>query len=198
MIARIVSRMDTTNNPGRRAHTLTHATLQRLFRYKAWANDELLKALTRLDAGLGDAAPITLLAVKALSHTLIVDRIFAAHLRRASHEYTSANADALPTLADLATAIRASDLEYVDYVETLCCDELTERIEFTFTDGASGCMTREEMLMHVITHGVGHRGQISAVMLLNSQPPATDGFTAYLHRAEAATRRQTLDRMTAR
>jgi uncharacterized damage-inducible protein DinB len=29
-------------------------------------------------------------------------------------------------------------------------------------------MSREEMLMHVITHGVGQRGQVSAVMLLNS------------------------------
>jgi uncharacterized damage-inducible protein DinB len=51
-------------------------------------------------------------------------------------------------------------------------------------------MSREEMLMHVITHGVGHRGQISAVMLLNSGTPASDGFTTYLHKAEASTRRR--------
>jgi uncharacterized damage-inducible protein DinB len=42
--------------------------------------------------------------------------------------------------------------------------------------------------MHVITHGAGHRGQVSAVMLLNSVAPATDGFTTYLHNAEASTR----------
>jgi uncharacterized damage-inducible protein DinB len=42
-------------------------------------------------------------------------------------------------------------------------------------------MSREEMLMHVITHGVGHRGQVSAVMLLNSVPPPKDGFTTYLN-----------------
>jgi uncharacterized damage-inducible protein DinB len=51
-------------------------------------------------------------------------------------------------------------------------------------------MSREEMLMHLITHGVGHRGQVSAVMLLNSLPPSIDGFTTYLHRAEAETRRR--------
>jgi uncharacterized damage-inducible protein DinB len=50
-------------------------------------------------------------------------------------------------------------------------------------------MSREEMLMHVITHGVGHRGQVSAVMLLNSVPPAKDGFTTCLHELEASTRR---------
>jgi uncharacterized damage-inducible protein DinB len=52
-------------------------------------------------------------------------------------------------------------------------------------------MSREEMLMHVITHGTGHRGQVSAVMLLNSVSPAKDGFTTYLHAAEASTRGRT-------
>jgi uncharacterized damage-inducible protein DinB len=67
---------------------------------------------------------------------------------------------------------------------------MAERIDFGFTDGAPGCMSREEMLMHVITHGVGHRGQVSAVMLLNSVTPAADGFTTYLHTAEAWRRRR--------
>jgi uncharacterized damage-inducible protein DinB len=52
-------------------------------------------------------------------------------------------------------------------------------------------MSREEMLMHVITHGIGHRGQVSAVLLLNSLTPANDGFATYLHKAEALARRRT-------
>jgi uncharacterized damage-inducible protein DinB len=161
-------------------------TLQRLFRYKAWANNELLTALARL----GGETPITALAIKALSHSYVVDRIFAAHLRRRDHAYTSANLSQLPTLEDLSADIRASDREYIDYVSTLDRDQLAERIDFTFTDGAAGRMSREEMLMHVITHGVGHRGQVSAVMLLNSVTPANDGFTTYLHKAEASTRKR--------
>jgi uncharacterized damage-inducible protein DinB len=89
----------------------------------------------------------------------------------------------MPGLADLSADIRTSDREYVDYVSGLDRDQLADRIDFTFTDGAQGCMSREEMLMHVITHGVGHRGQVSAVMLLNSVTPAKDGFTTYLHHA---------------
>jgi uncharacterized damage-inducible protein DinB len=163
-----------------------HDTLQRLFRYKAWANDELLTAL----AELGGECPITNLAIKALSHTYVVDRIFAAHLRRTSHVYTSANLTEMPTLEDLSADMRASDREYIDYVSALGHDELAERIDFTFTDGAPASMSREEMLMHVITHGVGHRGQVSAVMLLNSVPPVKDGFTTYLHKTEASARRR--------
>ena len=161
-----------------------HDTWRRLFQYKAWANNELLTALARL----GGESHITGLAIKALSHSYIVDRIFAAHLMRKAHEYTSANSSEMPTLEDLSADIRTSDREYVDCVSALDRDLLAEQIDFTFTDGAPGRMSREEMLMHVITHGVGHRGQVSAVMLLNAVTPASDGFTTYLHKAEALTR----------
>jgi uncharacterized damage-inducible protein DinB len=161
-------------------------TLQNLFRYKASANDELLTALSKL----GSDSPVTPLAIKALSHTHVVDRIFAAHLRRKEHPYRSANLSELPTLQNLSADLRASDREYIEYVSTLDRIQLAEQIDFTFTDGALGRMSREEMLMHVITHGVGHRGQISALMLLNSLAPATDGFTTYLHNAEGSTRRR--------
>lgn len=161
-----------------------HETLQRLFRYKAWANDALL---SRLDA-LGRESAVTGLAVKALSHSHIVDRIFAAHLRRQPHGYAAANASEMPAFGDLCAAMRASDREYVGYVATLRRAQLDARIDFTFTDGKPGCMSREEMLLHVITHGIGHRGQVSAIMLFDSVPPAKDGFTTYLHEAEAAAR----------
>jgi uncharacterized damage-inducible protein DinB len=164
-----------------------HDTLRRLFRYKAWANDELLTSLVKL----GGESPITGLAIKALSHSHIVDRIFAAHMRRQAHAYTSANSSQMPTLKDLSANIRKSDREYLDYVSALGGEQLAEQIDFAFTDGAPGRMSREEMLMHVITHGIGHRGQVSAVMLLNSVPPANDGFTTYLHEAEPSTRRRT-------
>src|ERR1700754_1036876 len=88
-----------------------HDTLQRLFRYKAWANDELLTALTRFDR----ESPVTGLAIKALSHSYIVDRIFAAHMRRKAHAYSSANLSEMPTLEDLSADIRKTDREYIDY-----------------------------------------------------------------------------------
>jgi uncharacterized damage-inducible protein DinB len=183
MIAHILWRMEGISKA--RYHDM-HSTLQHLFQYKAWANDELLTALAKL----GDESPITQLAIKALSHTYVVDRIFAAHLRRKEHAYTSPNLSQMPRLKELSADIRASDGEYVDYVSSLDSAQLGDRIDFAFTDGAPGHMSREEMLMHVITHGVGHRGQVSAVMLLNSVAPAKDGFTTYLHGAEAEARRR--------
>jgi uncharacterized damage-inducible protein DinB len=60
----------------------------------------------------------------------------------------------------------------------------------TFTDGLPGRMSRKEMLMHVTVHGEYHRGQISLIMMQNSIAPPADGFTSYLHKAEASTRRR--------
>lgn len=161
-------------------------TLHRLFRFKAWADDILLTELTKFD---GDN-PVTTLAIRALNHTYVVDQIFAAHLRRAVHPYTSANPSEVPALSELSADLRASDRMYIDYIAALCERPLAERIDFLFTDGAPGRMSREEMLLHVITHGVGHRGQVSALMLLNALAPVRDGFTTYLHSAETAERRR--------
>lgn len=166
-----------------------HDTLQRLFRYKAWANDALLTTL----AGLGDDSPITGLAIKALSHSHAVDRIFAAHMQGRVHHYMTTNPEPLPSLEVLSAEIRRSDREYLDYVPSLDRAQLVEQIDFVFTDGAAGRMSREEMLLHVITHGVGHRGQVSALMLLNAKTPAPDGFASYLHRFEGSARGRTAD-----
>jgi uncharacterized damage-inducible protein DinB len=96
----------------------------------------------------------------------------------------------MPTLESLSGNISASDGGYVDHVSTLDRGRLDEQVDFTFTDGLPGRRSREGMLMHVVTHGVGHRGQVSALMLLHSKTPARDGFTTRLHEAEASARRR--------
>ena len=183
-----------------------HDTLQDLFRYKAWANDKLLTALAgaggnssvpraivnALLAGFGGGS-LARLAVKALNHSYIVDRIFAAHMRREVYAYISVNSSELPTLEDLSANIRKSDQEYIDYVCALDREQLAQRIDFTFTDGAPGRMSRQEMLMHVINHGTYHRGQVGVLLMVMGAPSLKDGslkdgFTTYLHEAEASMR----------
>jgi uncharacterized damage-inducible protein DinB len=163
------------------------STLERLFRYKATANDEILAAMRLFD----DGSPAKELAIRVLSHTYVVDRIFAANLTGAEHGYISANTSHAPTLEELSEAIKTSDQWYIDYVSHLDKAQLAEKIDFTFTDGEPGRMSREEMLLHVTIHGGGHRGQVGWIMMQNSiTPPADDRFTSYLHKAEASTRRR--------
>jgi uncharacterized damage-inducible protein DinB/putative sterol carrier protein len=160
--------------------------LERLFRYKAQANDEILAAMRLFD----DASPAREIAIRVLSHTYVVDRIFAANLTGAEHGYASANESEAPTLEELSGAIRASDRWYIDYVSRLENAQLVEKIDFTFTDGAPGRMSREEMLLHVSIHGASHRAQAGWIMMESSITPPADGFTSYLHNAEASARRR--------
>src|SRR5215471_7134765 len=162
------------------------STLERVFSYKAKANEEILMAMRQFD----DAAPAKEIAIRVLSHTYVVDRIFAANLTGTEHGYTSANTSQAPSLEELSARIKTSDQWYIDYVSLLDEAQLAERIDFTFTDGLPGRMSREEMLWHVAIHGAGHRGQVGWIMMENSITPPADRFTSYLHRAEAATRRR--------
>jgi len=162
------------------------STLERLFRYKAQSNEETVAAMRQFD----DTSPARAIAITVLSHTYVVDRIFAANLTGAEHGYTSANPSHVPSLEELSEAIKTSDRWYIDYVSRLDKAQVDERIDFTFTDGKPGRMSREEMLMHVTIHGAGHRGQLGLIMMQNSIMPPGDGFTSYLHKAEASTRRR--------
>lgn len=162
------------------------STLERVFSYKAKANEEMLAAMRQFD----DASPAKEIAIRILNHTYAVDRIFAANLRRAEHGYTSPNPGQAPSLEELSAAIKTSDQRYLDYVSRLDETQLAERIDFTFTDGEPGRMSCEEMLMHVTVHGEYHRGQISLLMMQNSIAPPADGFTTFLHKTEPSTRRR--------
>ena len=153
-----------------------------LFKYKAWANDELFLELEKLDPEAHKTERHT--AIRLLNHIYVVDRIFAAHLGGLVHSYTATNTPETPSLHELRSAVAQTDRWYVQYVEDLAPERLAEMVSFTFTDGANGCMSREEMLAHVATHGGYHRGAVGRIMAQLSVPPPRDIFTVYLHRAE--------------
>ena len=74
------------------------------------------------------------------------------------------------------------------YVSSLTADELSQVLDFTFTDGDRGRMSREEMLLHVLTHGGYHRGNVGQVLKSISVAPPRDLYTKFLHQSEPARR----------
>jgi uncharacterized damage-inducible protein DinB len=160
------------------ASTLLHS----LFKYKAWANEELFAELGKVDPVAHQAERHT--AIRLLNHIHVVDRIFAAHLSGEAHAYAGTNTPETPTFEELRSAVAESDRWYVEYVGALPPELLPEAIPFTFTDGARGCMSREEMLAHVATHGGYHRGAVGRIMAQLSVAPPRDIFTVYLHKSE--------------
>jgi uncharacterized damage-inducible protein DinB len=68
-------------------------------------------------------------------------------------------------------------------------ENLSESIDFTFTDGALGRMSRQEMLAHLVLHGDYHRGAISQIMT-QLHLPTPKPFTGFLHISEPTARRR--------
>lgn len=157
-------------------------SLHSLFKYKAWANEQLLACVGKLDPEAQKDARH--LAIRILNHTYVVDRIFAAHLTGTAHPYTAANTTETPALEQLRALIAESDRWYLDYAASVTPEQLREEIHFSFTDGDKGRMSREEMLLHITTHGGYHRGGVGRVIAQAGAQPPRDIFTTYLHSAE--------------
>lgn len=160
--------------------------LKGLLAYQAWANDELLEKLAGLDPRRN--ARERHAALRLMNHSHVVSRIFAAHLTGVAHGYRSDNTDETPAPAELCTAMAECDRWYLDYVETVSEQRLAEPVAFTFTDGDRGCMTRQEMLSHVVVHGSYHRGEVGRMLAGIAVSPPWDTYAVHLHRAEPSRR----------
>lgn len=169
---------------------MTPSILISLFHYKASAGRELFDALRGAEATI----PVDNLrrVLRILNHAHIVDRIFLAHLEGRSHAYAAsweADAPALPALAQSTADV---DARYILLLATFDDDALEEAIDFTFTDGQEGRMTRAEMLLHVATHAGYHRGEAGCLVPEVEAASMRDVFAGYLHRAEPVRRERSV------
>lgn len=160
-------------------------TLQSLFAYKAWANGELFALLATLPPTR--AEPLHT-CIRTLNHIHVVDRLFRAYLGGEPPPFNATNTKETPSLSALRADVEAVDAWYQNYLAHLEEPALAEVLAFTFTDGDAGRMTREEMLLHVITHGGYHRGNVGQVLKSISVAPPRDLYTRFLHGSEPGRR----------
>jgi uncharacterized damage-inducible protein DinB len=86
--------------------------------------------------------------------------------------------------------VQETDAWYLNFVSELPALALSEILGFTFTDGDRGRMSREEILLHVLTHGGYHRGNVGQVLKAITVATPRDLYTKFLHQSEP-TRRAT-------
>jgi uncharacterized damage-inducible protein DinB len=161
------------------------ATLKSLFGYKSWANTELFTLLATVPPAHTEQLHM---CIRTLNHIYVVDRIFRAHLSGAPRPFDATNTHATPSLSQLRSDVEATDAWYREYVSGLTVPELSAVLDFDFTDGDRGRMSREEILLHVLTHGGYHRGNVGQVLRSISIAPPRDLYTKFLHQSEPARR----------
>jgi uncharacterized damage-inducible protein DinB len=118
----------------------------------------------------------------------VVDRIFRAHPSAQPRPFDATNTRETPALDALRADVEATDAWYCSHVASLDEARLGQVLDFTFTDGDPGRMSREEILLHVLTHGGYHRGNIGQVLKSIAVNPPRDLYTRFLHTSEPARR----------
>lgn len=164
---------------------MSTSTLKSLFGYKAWANSELFAALAALPQQHAEQLNT---CIRTLNHIYVVDRLFRARLSGEPSPFEATNTKATPSLEQLRQDVAATDAWYQSYVAGISGTELAAVLDFTFTDGDAGRMSREEILLHVLTHGTYHRGNVGQVLKSISIAPPRDLYTKFLHQSEPARR----------
>ena len=160
---------------------MSSASLQSLFAFKTWAQAELFAVLAALPAQHADTVHGCL---RTLNHIHVVDRIFRAHLSAEPRPFGATNTPDTPAVALLRVAAAETDAWYEAYVRDLTPEQLAQTVAFTFTDGDRGAMTREEILLHVITHGGYHRGNVGQMLKAIGMAPPRELYTRFLHLRE--------------
>ena len=166
--------------------SMPDTSLGTLFRYKSWADAEMMALLCQpVDA---EHSAIHLQALRLMNHIHVVDRIFIAHLSGQTHRYTATNTPDTPAPEQLAWDMAETAAWLADYVVTSTPDSLGESVSFTFTDGDTGCMSRLEMVLHLHAHGTYHRGQVGQMLKQIGLAPPRELLTRMLHTQEPARR----------
>ncbi len=159
---------------------MTTNPLTTLMQHKQW-----------IDAAFYDVAGSVAVASKPelqrevlywLSHIHIVDRIFFAHLTGKTHAFTSTVSDDIPELDELRGRSTALNDALIELASSMSNQASQEVVEFVFTDGMHGTMTRQEMLLHLSTHGLYHLS-VTGTHLIKAgvaMPPVL--LTTMLHR----------------
>ena len=144
--------------------------LRRQVEYDAWANGEVLTAMTAGGTGSGSAQPL-----KRLAHILSAERLWLDRLGQQPQslpvwpEFSVAQCYA--QMAELARTWR-------EYFGGLSSAGLAEQITYKNSKGEPWTSTVQDVLTHVVMHSAYHRGQIASLVRAGGGTPA---YTDFIH-----------------
>jgi uncharacterized damage-inducible protein DinB len=157
---------------------MANAFLVSLFEFKRWIDAALYKTLCALPV---EQRAQIIVPIFTLDHAMRVDSVFRARLEGKPEPFDRIVSNTMPDLDALARSVADNDEWYVNYVRGVSEAELDESLEFDFiSDTDRGCMTRGQMLAHVLTHNQSHRGGVGKMLEPLGIEIPSDMFTSYV------------------
>lgn len=146
-------------------------------KYKQWADKRVLDFLSQQQSDLmTKERPIAFKSILGLlNHTYRIDCIWQCHLLGKENIFETKIPNSLISFKELKPMQLKMNDWLVDFCESEKVDFYNEKVNFYFVNGDKGCMTRYEMVQHLVNHSTYHRGHIGGI--LNSfglKTPTTD------------------------
>lgn len=149
-----------------------------LFKYKAWSESELFRILAASPkASTSSNMPD---ALWHLAHINIVDKLFIGRLQGELMPCSSTTTEEPQSIVDLSFKFAEANNWFINYTKNITETELDKRLIFVFADGKTGDMNRSQMLTHVLSHGLLHRGMVSGLLPFAAAEGWRDHFTTFL------------------
>ncbi len=142
------------------------AYLREMFAYDDWANGEALRSLQEMEHPPERAR-------KVMAHILSAELLWMERLRREEQK-----AAVWPEfgLDDCERRLPQLKQAWQDYLMELSDADLDREIAYTNSKGEQYKNAVRDILMHVLMHGVYHRGQIAAAVRDRAGEPAYTDF----------------------
>ncbi|OWJ98241.1 damage-inducible protein DinB [Pseudomonas sp. A46] len=156
----------------------TSNILYSLYKYKAWSEDQLINIVRT--ASIDEHPEELKEALYYLAHINMVDQIFISRIKGEPELFESTVTDEEQNIDDLAQRFQSANEWFIRYLESVTREELDQRVQFTFTDGKPGDMSKEEILGHILSHGLLHRGGICTILPPELLKGYMDHFTTFL------------------
>ncbi|WP_341666799.1 DinB family protein [Alcaligenes sp. SDU_A2] len=153
--------------------------LVQLMAHKQWMDKGMYTALQAPE--YAERPEMVERALYWLNHNYIVDQIFKGHLLGQPCAFTSTVSTTFPPLQELCALSEALNEWLVDYAGQLDDISAKEEIEFVYTDGDRGLMTRAQMLMHLSSHGLCHISVTAQALSSQGLPVPPLLFSTYLN-----------------
>ena len=153
--------------------------LRRMYAHMEWADRRTL-------ASLMEARPAPEDALELFAHVLGTEHRWFSRLTG-----TAPKVAVWPeaTLGECERLLEANTTDYRGFLAGLRAEDLERTVRYINSAGDEFVSTAEDILLHVVLHGMYHRGQVALTLRRQGLGPSPTDYIAFRRGAPAATRR---------
>jgi len=152
--------------------------LRRLYQHMEWSNRRVLGSLRAADTAPAEA-------VELFAHVLGTEHRWFTRITGRDPRvpvWPEASLDTCESLSKTNTA------DYSSLLEHATADVLSRQVHYTNSAGDDFESRVDDILLHVVLHGMYHRGQVALTLRREGQTPSPTDFIAFVRGAATATR----------